>query len=612
MKKIIAMLAASAITMSVAMPVFAADTFKDVSANDERYGWSYEYVEDMAEKGLISGYEDGTFRPGNSVSRLEAFALFARLMGSNNEVNTEVLEAACEKYKDVLKKYELSYAEGDIAYMLSRGVLKEEELDTYFEGSKKSEAMPRHEAAVLITKAMLAEEKATSEVLIDLDYTDSKDIPKNAKQYVYYVSQKGIINGMGDGTFSPNTPVLRGQIAVMMSKTITSVNYDFESTTIEKIDTTANNIKITDFDDEIGYNENTKFMKVCENASENDVEKGQRVVLTYSEDDSGVHLAFVDILVSEIDSSVSGIFRSYKSMGGELILTVEDPVNGKTAQYKCRTSASIMVNDEAVNINAVASGDFVELNISGERVVELVVMEKKSTIKDATIEMIDPIGIIKISHEDDELDGKEYIVSNSVLVMKNGDTADFSKLYKGDSVTLSLEYGVLVRIVAKSRVDSITGTLTSYTVSATPSLTIKKDGEEFEYQIPSNVTVTNNGQTIKLADLRIGGTVNLTIESDVVKSISVVEAGPVTSGDSVTGVVTAVNPSANVIVVSANEGGSETSIYITCDKNTKYYVVPTLSEYSLKEIKVGDTVVAYGDRSTGIFMCSGVTVSPAK
>ena len=29
-------------------------------------------------------------------------------------------------------------------------------------------------------------------------------------------------------------------------------------------------------------------------------------------------------------------------------------------------------------------------------------------------------------------------------------------------------------------------------------------------------------------------------------------------------------------------------------------------------VQVGDTIVAYGDRSTGIFMCSGVTVSPAK
>ena len=30
-----------------------------------------------------------------------------------------------------------------------------------------------------------------------------------------------------------------------------------------------------------------------------------------------------------------------------------------------------------------------------------------------------------------------------------------------------------------------------------------------------------------------------------------------------------------------------------------------------KPVKVGDTIVAYGDRSTGIFVCSGMTVTPS-
>lgn len=611
MKKTIAMLAASAIALSATMPVFAADTFKDVS-EEGSFGWAYEYVEDMAAKGLISGYEDGTFKPEKPVSRLEAFALFARLMGSNNEINEEVLEAATEKYKDVLKGYELSYAEGDVAFMMSRGVLAEDELDTYFEGNKKSEAMPRHEAAVLITKAMLAEEVATSEVLIDLEYTDTKDIPNSAKQYVYYVSEKGIINGMGDGTFAPNAGVRRSEVAVMMSKTISCVNYHFEAATLEDFDTDRNNVKITDYEEEIGYNENTKFLESCEAATEDDMEKGQRVVMTYSEDDTGVHLAFVDILVSEVDSSVLGIFRNYKSAGGELMITIEDPDTNKTAQYECRTSASVILNDESVNINALRSGDYVKLNISGGKVIEIIAMEKKQTVSNAKIKEIDPIGKIIISHDNPEYDNKEYAIASTVMIMKNGDTSEFSKLYEGDTVTLSLEYGVLTKIVAKSTVQTITGNLASYTVSASPSLTIKIDGKEHTYKIPSNVAVTNNGETVKLADLTIGGTVTLTIESDVVKSISVTQSTGTNAGDSITGVVTAVNPTANVIVVTTNASGVEESVYITCDKYTKYYVVPTLSEYSIKQIEIGDTIVAYGDRSTGIFICSGVTVSPAK
>ena len=108
------MLLASAVAASMAVPVMAKDTFKDL---DGQYSWSKEYVEEMAQKGLIAGFDDGTYRPGNDVSRMDAFALFARLMGSNNEANEEILEAALEKYGDVLEDYKLKYTEGDIAYL---------------------------------------------------------------------------------------------------------------------------------------------------------------------------------------------------------------------------------------------------------------------------------------------------------------------------------------------------------------------------------------------------------------------------------------------------------------------------------------------------------------
>ncbi len=611
MKKTISMFVASALAISAAIPVFAADTFKDVSETGA-YNWSYQYVEDIAANGFISGYEDGTFRPGKSVSRLEAFALFARLMGSNNEANADVVEAAKENYKDILSKYSLSYAEGDVAFMLSRGVLKEDELDTYFKDDKKSEAMPRYEAAILITKAMSAEEEATAEVLIDLDYVDVADIPKNARQHVYYVSQKGIMSGMGAGEFSPNTSVLRSQIAVMMSKTVGTVKYDFEATALISVDAAKNNIKIKDFDDEIGYDKDTKFFKNGVVATENDMRAGQRVVLTYSEDDEAVRLVSVDIIEDEIDSSVSGIYRGVKSASGDLLVTLEDATTGKATEYNCNSNATILINNMLKNIRDLAIGDYVKLNIADDEVVEIIYMEKKTSIADAAIEAISPIGTITISHGSEQFDGQTYTISNDVLIIKNGDTETFADLYKGDTVNLTLEYGVITRIVAKSKIGTITGNLTSFTISAAPSLTIKKDGEEYTYDIPSNVVIKHNGEAVKLPELKIGALVTLTIESDVVKEISSSESGTVTAGDSITGTVTAVNASANVIIVSYEEGGSETTAYITCNNNTKYYVVPTLSEYSLKQIKVGDLIVAYGDRSTGIFICSGVTVSPAK
>ena len=43
-------------------------SFRDV-ASDQPF---YLYIERMAQRGLISGYPDGTFRPGNEVTRGQA------------------------------------------------------------------------------------------------------------------------------------------------------------------------------------------------------------------------------------------------------------------------------------------------------------------------------------------------------------------------------------------------------------------------------------------------------------------------------------------------------------------------------------------------------------
>lgn len=614
MKKIVSTLAASAVAVSSAVTAFAADTFTDVKKTGD-YGWAYEYVENMAEKGLITGFEDGSFRPGNSVTRRDAFALFARIMGSNNEANAEIAALASEKYADVLEKYDLSYAEGDVAFMMSRGVLAESELDTYFAGTKKTEAMPRYEAAVLITKAMLAEEEATSEVLIDMDYTDVGSIPKSARQYVYYVSQKGIMSGMGNGEFSPNTSVRRSEIAVMMTKTIDSVNYYFEQSTLESVNTLVNNIKIKDFDTEIGYDDNTKFYLNGEPASEDDMKAGQNVVLTYNENDEDVRMTFVDIISPAVEKTVMGIFRGYSSVGGTVTLTVEDAVTGISSSYKCSPNVIVTINGAVSNVSKLSNGTYINMGLAGEKVAEISSQQMNETISKAELTEINPLGTITISHENEKYDGMTYAISNSARILKNGNEAEFSDLYRGDTLTLTLEYGVLTKVVAESKKSTVSGVLESYTMSASsnPTLTIKKDGDLMTYDIPSGVVITYNGETAKLSDFIIGQTVvTLQIESNAVTKIAATEASGEVSNTSITGVVTAVSDKTKAILLTYSQNGEEVSTHLTCKDTTRYYIIPSFSECALKDIKVGDVITAYGDASTGFFVCSAVTVTQSK
>ena len=606
MKKTISMILASALAISAAVPVLAEDSFKDLSETGD-YSWSYQYVEDMAKKGFISGYEDGTFRAGNSVSRLEAFALFARLMGSNNAVNEGVVSAAKAKYKDVLAQYELSYAEGDVAFMLYRGVLKEEELDTYFKDDKKKEAMPRYEAAILITKAMLGEAEATAEVLTDLEYSDVKDMPDDSKQYVYYVTKKEIMSGMGDGGFSPNTAVLRGQVAVMMSKTINAVNYEFKEAEVVTADFENNTIKIKDAEDVL-YDADTKFFYQGEASTEEAIKEGQNIVLTFVKDGDGKKLAYADIVEKEEDATlngtVEGIYRGYKGSGEKILLIIEDAMTGVSSEYEC--------SDEVADNIELTNDDYARLTIENGVVVLITSMSQVSSIKDAVIKEINPMGIIKISHESESYNDKSYTLSNNAKIFKNGESIDFWGLYDGIVVDISLEYGLATKLEAKAEISTAEGTLSKYTVSDSPTMTLNENGTKTVYQISNKAEITYNGKKAKLTDLEIDAVVTVTVENNLVIGISATAPEEQPAVDSLTGVVKAVSPLTKVIMISYNNENSEVIEYIICGEETNLYVVPTLSEYSLDKINVGDTIVAYGEYLADRFMCTGVTVSPAK
>jgi len=144
MNKIIKTMSALLVALSVTVPALAAPASSKFSDVTENFEWAKPYINSMADKGLITGYEDGTFRPDNDVTRLEALSLFARAMGSNDSVNKKIVEIAHDRYDAIIKNYNLSWGEDEIAYLMYKGALKKTDLDTYLKNEEKNTPMKRY------------------------------------------------------------------------------------------------------------------------------------------------------------------------------------------------------------------------------------------------------------------------------------------------------------------------------------------------------------------------------------------------------------------------------------------------------------------------------------
>jgi len=102
MKKFFALLAV-AVLVAFAAPAFAANPFVDVPMNH----WSYDALSQLAAKGIIQGYPDGSFKGNQPMTRYEMATALARAlatvdMDKASKEDVEMLKRLVVEFKDEL------------------------------------------------------------------------------------------------------------------------------------------------------------------------------------------------------------------------------------------------------------------------------------------------------------------------------------------------------------------------------------------------------------------------------------------------------------------------------------------------------------------------------
>ena len=141
LRKVISLAAAAAVCSSMAYTTAFAAKFADVT--DANYGWAVEAVDSMAADKIILGYEDGTFRPANTVTKLESLVLAARILGVNDSANKEIISVFTEKYGADIEKYDIAYGSNELAFLLGKNIISTSELADYVGSSNASQGLKR-------------------------------------------------------------------------------------------------------------------------------------------------------------------------------------------------------------------------------------------------------------------------------------------------------------------------------------------------------------------------------------------------------------------------------------------------------------------------------------
>ncbi|MDY5626449.1 MAG: S-layer homology domain-containing protein, partial [Clostridia bacterium] len=516
-KKAISLVTAAAtLCASMAFTTVSAAKFGDVT--EQNYSWAVEAVDSMAEEKIILGYEDGTFRPAKTVTKLESLVLAARILGVNNSANKELINVFDEKYSEDIEKYDLAYGEEELVYLLGKKVISTSELADYVGNSNASQGLKRYELAVLLTKAMGAEETVKKNLASVLDYADESSIPSFAKKYVEYVTEQGLMQGMSATEFSPNTEVTRAQMAVVLYKLKNNAEFENISAIVTNVDPLIGVIKLKGKDDQqYGYTvkDDVALRFEGENITIDDVSIGYECVITTKKSS----LFSIDFITPDVEESFRGSISSIKNnskTGTSTIKFNKFLDNGEKEVVEYTTSESVLVTyeGEKSTVASLKTGDYAEVTLKKGKITLISAKPKTETVKGTVKEIYtSDLGVyIKITNTDDEV--VSYTAANEVSVSKSGTTdATLSDVRAGDSVSMTLEYGYITKIIATSKTSNTNGFIEEINISSSPSVKIKLNGDSKTYPLASNAVITVNGAAGTIYDLRLSTTAKITLES---------------------------------------------------------------------------------------------------
>lgn len=616
MKKTIISLIAAATALCITAPALAASSFNDISGSS--YSWCAPQIRAMADAGYINGYSDGTFRPDNQVTKLEGIALFARAMGSNTDIepaNTKILALAHTQYDSALKGYSLPWGDDEVAYLLYKNALSISDLDTYLKGDAKNEPLTRGEAAVIITKAMGGGQSLKPVSSITVNYSDKTRIPSNVLPYVDYVTEQGIMNGI-DGAFQSDGTVTRAQIAVMLYRVADKCDYSFIRGKLTDLDEDELTFTVSVGGEETvySYDENTEFTLKGEYILPGKVTINAGVVLQLS----GDKVVSVDSLSDQPEETITAIFSGYSVTNGTTHISVKNSATAtSTKSYPCIDNVPVTYKGAPATVRNFSEGDSITIELVDGKVQSIVGTEKTETITGAIVDAIEIDGEsvqMTISSANSAYNGKTYTVADDAVATKAGKECDMSDIYEGDKVTLTLRYGKIIKAEATSTYGSVSGTIVEVKISKNPSIIVRADGKEKEYQVPTNCEITVNQKSGSLYDFRVGDSVAVTTQSSAVTKIQVStsiinDSGNGTGTGSVNGTVTAVNTAYGFISVLMDGYDLPIPVYKTSNQTT--FITAAGKAIDFKSIKTGDQVECRGTTTNGAFVASLVIVTPA-
>jgi len=177
-------------------------TFTDVPKTH----WAFSYIGEMVERGVLSGYPDGKFRPDNTVTRAE----FSKIMVSAADLG--ISTNPYRLFADVpITEWYNPYVNAACPYFTAYDVSD----DGYLKFKPDADAL-REDIAVALVSLKAYDINGADLSILKAMFTDYESISSKIQPYVATAIDRGLMSGYDDGTFRGQASITRAEAATLL------------------------------------------------------------------------------------------------------------------------------------------------------------------------------------------------------------------------------------------------------------------------------------------------------------------------------------------------------------------------------------------------------------
>lgn len=479
--------------------------------------WATKYIDRMNLRGVVTGYEGNIFKPNQGITQAEAVTMMIRFLGySSVDEEFERLELDEESTLFNYVNNVPRWAKGSVAvaYQLK---LIDKESAAGFEPSKEAS---RAWIAKLLVDGV--KKRGTLQEITELTtFTDDNEIPDWSYYAINEAVKAKITTGYGDGTFQPQRTVTRAELTAFLYRAERYVDNEFLENVIRgTVEQKQEDSIILNLEDDqlerYYFSVSPTIYLEYDKISVDEIQVGD--MISSMVDRSG-RISFLDILEGPKRESANLEGTIYIVDYSRLSISVEDS-EGTLHSFRISNDFVVTYNDETIEISQLNVKDKVTLEVKGDQVLKINIIEPYQ--QDKSVQIIsfnEEEKVLTVRDQNNNL--ANYILDDSIRIVDlKGNPEPLKSLKNGQEIRLQFQNEQLVSIeFAKFSIND--ANLSKIDRNA-KTIEVEVDGEKQTLMYSNDIKVIIKGYTeATMDDFIMNDKVSLRVENDKVVEVEV-------------------------------------------------------------------------------------------